>query len=393
MATAKDTADQIMTWLAANPGEHDLDAIAAGADATEAQARRALTRLTRDGKVRHSGEGDDARWSHPDAETSRAATADAESAGQEPDSVPEPDPEPGTAPPAEQDDLGGDETDPDTTETDQPEPSTGTAAGDQESDGEPAAEEDGPGEDRDDDTEPAPTQGKEGEEEEEEEEAVEPAAEPEPLPDPDPQVLHIARTIADTESAFTLQALCDRAYLPTKRRLVLNTLRAMAAHGLVECSHPFDPESSEAIWEVVYDGALMDAAIRVQLADAPDQVTCTHCGQTKTFGGAPRPRPRQGGTGVRNDGQQYLAPGELTGFVIDWVTDPQNTGEEITVRQLNKELADLHPGKVKANADGAIKNALDRMCRPDHRRLRYPEKSLVALVRETGPRTYRCLGV
>lgn len=387
MATAKDTADQIMTWLAANPGEHALDAIAAGADATEAQARRALTRLTRDGKARRSGEGDDDRWSNPDTEASEAGATDAESAGQEPDSVPDADPEPETAPPAEQDDPGGDETDPDTAETDQAEPSADVAAGDQEGDSEPATEEDGPGEDADDDTEPAPAQG----EEEEEEEAVEPAAAPEPVPDPDPQVLHIARTMADLGEPFTVQELCDRAYLPTKRRLVTNILRAMAQHGLVSCSHPFDPESTEAIWELVYDGALMDAAIRVQMADAPDRVTCTHCGQTKTFGGAPRPRPV--GTGVSPDGKKYLAPGELTGFVIDWVTDSQNTGEEITVRQITKELVNLHPDKVKANSDGAIKNALDRMCRPDHRRLRYPEKSLVKLVRETGPRTYRCLGV
>lgn len=392
MATAKDTADQITAWLAANPGEHALDAIAAGADATEAQARRALTRLTRDGKAHRTGEDADARWSNPDTETSGAGTADDESAGQESDSGPDAAPEPETAPLAEveQDGPDGDETAPGVPETDQAEPSADAAAGDQESDGEPADEEAAPGEDRDDDTEPEPAQEEEGEEEEE---VVEPAAAPEPLPDPDPQILHIARTIADLGEPFTTQALCDRAYLPTKRRLVTNILRAMAQHGLVSCSHPFDPESTEAIWELVYDGTLMDAAIRVQMDDAPDQVTCTHCGQTKTFGGAPRPRPRQGATGVRNDGQTYLAPGELTGFVIEWVTDSQNTGEEITVRQLNKELAALHPGKVKANADGAIKNALDRMCRPDHRRLRFNDRPLVALVRETGPRTYRCLGV
>lgn len=389
MATAKDAADQITAWLAANPGEHALDAIAAGAELTESQARRALTRLTRDGEARRTGEDPDARWSNPDAGTSEAGIADAESAGQESDSGSDTAPEPETATPAEaeQDDPDGDEAAPGVLETDQAEPSADAAARGQESDGELAAEETSPGERHDDDTEPEPAQEEEGEKEEEEEEV----AEPEPLPDPDPQILHIARTIADLGEPFTTQVLCDRAYLPTKRRLVTNILRAMAVHGLVSCSHPFDPESTEAIWEVVYDGTLMDAAIRVQMADAPDRVTCTHCGQTKTFGGAPRPRP--GGAGVSPDGKAYLAPGQLTGYVIDWVTDPQNTGEEITVRQITKELAALHPDKVKANSDGAIKNALDRMCRPDPRRLKYPEKSLVKLVREIGPRTYQCLGV
>lgn len=385
MPTAKETADQIVTWIAANPGAHAFDAIAAGADVTEAQARRALTRLTRDGKARLTGEGEDARWAAPDTEASEPGATDPESAEQGPDPAPATLEAPSVE--AEQDEAAGDEARPGTSEADATDTGGDVAAGDREGETEPAAEVAAPSEHLEENAESEPAQEEEGDEEEE---VVEPVAAPEPVPDPDPQVLHIARTMADLDGPFTTQALCDRAYLPTKRRLVTNVLRAMAVHGLVECSHPFDPESTEAIWEVVYDGALMDAAIRVQMADAPDRVTCTHCGQTKTFGGAPRPRP--GGTGVSPDGKKYLAPGELTGYVIDWVTDPQNTGEEFTVRQLNKELAADHPG-VKDNSDGAIKNALDRMCRPDHRRLKYPEKSLVALVRETGPRTYRCLGV
>ncbi|WP_030159907.1 hypothetical protein [Glycomyces sp. NRRL B-16210] len=264
--------------------------------------------------------------------------------------------------------------------------------GDDESDSDEGADDQDASEDTASESEADSDSEDHDEEGEDEEASAEvPALPVVPLPDPDPQILHIARTLADIGEPVDAQTLCDRAYLPSKRRLVTNILRALAEHELVTCSRPFAPDADDAIWELVYDGDLMDAAVRVQLADAPDRMTCDVCGQTKTFGGAPR--PRTAGIGVRNDGRTYLAPGELTGFVIDWVTDPQNAGEEFTVRMITKELVAAHPGKVSDNSDGAIKNALDKMLRPDHRRLRFNDRALVALVREVGPRTYRALGL
>ena len=355
MANAKEASRAVAALLESNPGEYSLAEVVEGTAAlestemTESQAVRALGRLVKEGRTVVTGEGDERRW-----RAAAPAGADGESE------------------PAE-------EEEPEATEPDADADTAVTADGFDESD-EEASEE----------TEPEGNR-EEGDKPEGEAAADEPPAASEPLPDPDPQVLHIARTLVDIGEPIGLLDLCDRAYLPTKRRLVLNALRAMAEHGLVECSNPYNPDQPGTIWTLIHDGDLMEAAARVQLHDAPDSITCPTCGQTKTIGGTSR--PRKAGTGVRNDGKRTLAPGELTGMVIDWVTDPQNTGEEITVRQITKELVVAHPDKVSDNSDGAVKNALDRLCRPDHRRLKHPSKALVSLVRETGPRTYRCLSV
>ncbi|WP_026931884.1 hypothetical protein [Glycomyces tenuis] len=366
MANAKEASRAVAALLGNNPGEYSLAEVIEGTAAlestemTENQAVRALDRLVKEGRTVVTGEGDERRW---------RAAAPAEADG-------EPEPAEEEEPEATELDAGEDTAD-------------GETAGSSDKSDEEASEDT----EADSDTDEAESDGnqEEGGRPETETAADEPPATFEPLPDPDPQVLHIARTLADIGEPIGLLDLCDRAYLPTKRRLVLNALRAMAEHGLVECSNPYNPDQPGTIWTVVHGGDLMEAAARVQLHDAPDAITCPTCGQTKTIGGTSR--PRKAGTGVRNDGKRTLAPGELTGMVIDWVTDPQNTGEEITVRQITKELVAAHPDKVSDNSDGAVKNALDRLCRPDHRRLKHPSKALVALVRETGPRTYRCLGI
>jgi hypothetical protein len=388
MSTQNEATREVADFFTRNQGEYDLEAVIFGAEITKAQANRALSTLVKDGKVKVTGTGADRRWSKataPEAGDDQASETapltprgdesedDRQAAGQAEGVDSE---DSGAAPPAESE-------------------AAESPAGTEESEDEPT--DGGPGDDSADQQDERDGEfDKEDRESEKSEDDGEESAEPptlpvEPLPDPDPQILHVTRTIADIGEPFDTQTLCNRAYLPTKRRLVTNILRALAQHGLVECSRPFAPDADDATWELVYDGDLMDAAIRVQMGDAPDRLTCESCGQTKTFGGAPR--PRTAGIGVRNDGRTYLAPGELTGYVIDWVTDPQNTGEEFTVRQITKELASAHPGKVSDNADGAIKNALDKMLRPDHRRLRFNDRALVALVREIGPRTYRALGL
>jgi hypothetical protein len=395
MSTQNEATREVVDFFIQNQGEHDLEAVVFGAEVTKTQANRALSALVKDGELTVTGTGTDRRW----AKAAAPEPGDDQTAEAAP-----------TAP-------GGDEAEVDSAATEHAAeavsddsaavpaaseeseaPASATAA--ESKDDGPGEEEptaDGPGFDSGDRQGENHDESDEGESESEEsdddgEESAEgPMLPVEPEPDPDPQVLHIARTIADLGDPFDTQTLCNRAYLPTKRRTVTNILRALAEHGLVSCSKPFAPDADDAVWELVYDGPLMDAAIRVQVADAPDHVTCDVCGQTKTFGGAPR--PRQAGTGVRNDGKTYLAAGELTGYVIDWVTDPQNLGEQFTVRQITKELVAAHPGKVSDNSDGAIKNALDKMLRPDHRRLRYNDRALVSLVQERGPRLYRALGV
>jgi len=390
MSTQNEATRDVADFFTRNQGEYDLEAIVYGAEVTKAQANRALTNLVKDGTLTVNGTGTDRRWTEaaapeegddPTDETAPPAPSDheAEADSTTADEVGEADAdESGTAQAASEESEGAEALAADAAE------SKGEGTGESEI----ATSESDSGEGQAQKTE----HDKEEEDEDGGEESTEAPTLPiEPEPDPDPQILYYASVIANIDGPFDTQTLCNKAYTPTKRRTVTTILRALAEHGLVSCSKPFAPDADDAVWELAYDESLMDAVVRVQVADAPDHLTCEVCGQTKTFGGAPRPRPA--GTGVRNDGRTILAPGELTGYVIDYVTDPKNTGVEFTVRQITKALVALHPGKVSDNSDGAIKNALDKMCRPDPKRARYADKALVQLVKPIGPRTYRALWV
>lgn len=391
MSTHNEATREVVDFFNRHEGEADLEAVVFGAELSKTQANRALSTLVKEGEVTVTGTGTDRRWTKvtaPELGDNQTASVSDEDDSEAAEQEREVNPSDSEAASTESETSEPPATaDTEESEGDGPGESGSTDHDPDQGSGDQQGENDDESDDEDDE--------EDDESEEDEDDGQESAEAPtlavEPEPDPDPQVLHIARTIADLGEPFDTQTLCNRAYLPTKRRTVTNILRALAEHELVSCSKPFAPDADDAVWELVYDGPLMDAAIRVQIADAPDHVTCDVCGQTKTFGGAPR--PRQAGTGVRNDGKTYLAAGELTGYVIDWVTDPQNAGEQFTVRQITKELVADHPGKVSDNSDGAIKNALDKMLRPDHRRLRYNDRALVALVQERGPRLYRALGV
>ncbi|WP_335988563.1 hypothetical protein [Glycomyces sp. MUSA5-2] len=388
MSTQNEATRDVADFFTRNQGEYDIEAIVYGAEVTKAQANRALTSLVKDGTLTVTGTGTDRRWTlapapeegdDPAEETAPTAPSDHEADSTTADEASEADAdESGTAQAASEESEEAEAPTADATES----KNEGTGEGDI------ATSESDSGEGQVQKTE----HDKEEEDEDGGEESTEAPTLPiEPEPDPDPQILYYASVIANIGAPFDTQTLCDKAYTPTKRRAVTTILRAMAEHGLVRCSKPFAPDADDAVWELVYDKSLMDAVVRVQVADAPDHLTCEVCGQTKTFGGAPRPRPA--GSNVRNDGRTILAAGELTGYVIDYVTDPENTGVEFTVRQITKALVALHPGKVSDNSDGAIKNALDKMCRKDPRRARYADRALVQLVRPMGPRTYRALWV
>lgn len=388
MSTQNEATRDVADFFTRNQGEYDIEAIVYGAEVTKAQANRALTSLVKDGTLTVNGTGSDRRWTlaaapeegaDPTEETAPTALSDHEADSTTADEAGEADAdESGTAQAASEASEAAEAPTADATESKDEDTGEGEIATSESDSGDGQAQK----------TE----HDKEDEDEDGGEESTEAPTLPiEPEPDPDPQILYYASVIANIDGPFDTQTLCDKAYTPTKRRAVTTILRALAEHGLVRCSKPFAPDADDAVWELAYDESLMDAVVRVQVADAPDHLTCEVCGQTKTFGGAPRPRPA--GTGVRNDGRTILAAGELTGYVIDYVTDPKNTGVEFTVRQITKALAALHPGKVSDNADGAIKNALDKMQMPDHRRARYNDRTLVKLVKPIGPRTYKALGI
>ncbi|MEU5874231.1 hypothetical protein AB0A73_22075 [Glycomyces sp. NPDC047369] len=209
------------------------------------------------------------------------------------------------------------------------------------------------------------------------------ATEPEAR-DADQMVMHAARTLAGATGPLTTAEIAAAGYVSATSLHLLTALRALAHQGLIECSRPFDPQSSECTWTWTgtEPAALLDQAAHVQPVDAPDQVACPECGTVKAIPGMPK--DRRAGSNLRGNGTSKLVKNQLSGLVREFLEQPDNAGESYKIAEVVRELRVLHGDLVSKHSYGSVSKAMAKLTEP-------PGKDQVALLtlESEAPLTYR----
>ena len=182
-----------------------------------------------------------------------------------------------------------------------------------------------------------------------------------PEHDADQVIMHAARTLATSKNPTTTAEIAAAGYLSAKSLHLLTALRALAFHGLIECSKPFEPDAPDCTWQWNGKDAmeLFSKAATVDLGDAPDSQTCPTCGTARAIPGIAKDRKRGGN--VRLDGKTRLGNNELADLVKAWIEKPENAGELIKPIQLGHELRAVHGDRLAKATYGSISKAMAKL--------------------------------